>query len=180
MLILSRLKLRSKMILLLGLSALALVVAIGVAASVMRARMVDDRVSKLTAIVQSVRGLATALESKVAAHQMTREQALAQMRDDIHAIRFDGGTGYVAAQTVAGLTLMHGTNPSLEGKPTPIDAATGKTLATLANDALRNTDDGVITYMFPKPGQTQPLPKIAAARQIRPLEHGNLRRRIHR
>ena len=70
MLILSRLKLRSKMILLLGLSALALVVAIGVAASVMRARMVDDRVSKLTAIVQSVRGLATALESKVAAHQM--------------------------------------------------------------------------------------------------------------
>src|SRR5690349_21668971 len=135
--ILSRLKIRTKLALLLGLSALALVASISIASSVMHTRMINDRVNKLTALVQATRGLAVALEAKVTSRQLTREQALATMRDDIHAMRFDGTTGYLVAQTVDGVTLMHGTNPALEGKPTPVDAATGKSFATLVNDALR-------------------------------------------
>jgi methyl-accepting chemotaxis protein len=166
--ILSRLKLRTKLALLLGLSALALVVSIGVAASVMRTRMVDDRVAKLTAIVQSVRGLATALEAKVAARHMTRAEAEAQLREDIHAMRFDSGAGYAVAESDDGIVMMHGTNPSLEGKPSPVDPSTGKSFAVLALEALRNGDDGVISYMFHKPGQTQPLGKLSAVARFAP------------
>ena len=42
--LLSRLKVRIKLTLLLGLSALALVISVGAAASLMHARMVDDRI----------------------------------------------------------------------------------------------------------------------------------------
>ena len=50
---LRHLRLRTKMSLLLGLSALAIVVSIGAAASLMQQRMLDDRVDKLRAVVQS-------------------------------------------------------------------------------------------------------------------------------
>ena len=83
---LRHLRLRTKLTLLLGLSALALVVSIGAAASLMQQRMFDDRVDKLRAVVQSTIGIAQSLENRVTAHALTREQALAMLRDDIHAL----------------------------------------------------------------------------------------------
>ena len=51
--ILSHLKLRAKLTLLLGLSTLAVIVSIGAAASLMHQRMFDDRIAMLRAVVQS-------------------------------------------------------------------------------------------------------------------------------
>ncbi len=67
--ILSRFKLRAKLTLLLGLSALAVVLSIGAAAWLMHDRMFSDRIDKLRAVVQSTISIAQSLESRVAAHQ---------------------------------------------------------------------------------------------------------------
>src|SRR5208283_1246156 len=107
--LLSRLKLRTKLALLLGLSALAVVVSIGAAASLMHQRMFDDRIDKLRAVGQTVLGIAQSLEDQVAAHQMARDQALDQFRRAAHAIRFDAGFGYIVAQTLdTSIVLAHG------------------------------------------------------------------------
>ena len=95
--LLANLRLRTKLLLLLGLSLLSLVVSTGIVTSVMYHRMLDDRVDKLRAVVDSTRQLALGLEDQVAAHQLTREQALERLRADIHAIRFDNDTGYLDA-----------------------------------------------------------------------------------
>src|ERR1700761_3700217 len=97
MTLISNLRIRTKLTLLLALSALALIVSIGAAASLMHTRMINDRVDKLRAVVQSTIGMAQSLEARVVAHQLSREQALGLLRDDVHAIRFDGGSGYVFA-----------------------------------------------------------------------------------
>ena len=168
--ILSRLRLRTKLALLLGLSALGLVAAAGIGAVMLHNRMLADRAEKLHAIINSTVGIARMLEGRVAANTMTREQALEQMRDSIHAMRFDGGTGYVVAQSDAGATLMHGTNPAMEGKPAPIDAATGQSIAAITNDALRGRKSALIRYMFPKPGETTPTMKISAVGRFAPWD----------
>ena len=62
----------------------------------MHQRMFDDRIDKLRAVVQAAIGVAQSLQDQVAAHQITREQALAPFRDDVHAMRFDAGTGYLS------------------------------------------------------------------------------------
>src|SRR5271154_4134143 len=98
--LLSRLKLRTKLALLLGLSILAVVVSIGAAASLMYQRMFDDRIDKLHSMSQAVAGVAQSLEDQVAAHQMTHDQAVEQFRKAVHAIHFDAGVGYVVAQTL--------------------------------------------------------------------------------
>jgi methyl-accepting chemotaxis protein len=166
--ILARFKLRTKLTLLLGLSALGLVASIGVGASLTHRRMLTDRVEKLTGIVQSARGLAQSLEAEVQAHGITPDQAIAQLRKDIYAMRFDHGSGYVVVQTEGGVLVAHGANPGLEGQQTAIDSATGKTIGTLADEALHGSDHGVISYMYPKPGQERAQPKVSAVARFAP------------
>ena len=48
------------------------------------------------------------------------------LRDDIHAIRFDEGVGYVFVQTLDNIIVLHGTAPALEGKPSPAKDADGR------------------------------------------------------
>ena len=90
---------------------------------------------------------------------------------DIRAIRYDHGVGYMAVTDLqTGFVLMHGVNPALEGKPNPLDAATGKPISVPLFDAVRSADAGVTSYMFPKPGQTQPLRKVVAVAKFQPWD----------
>jgi len=168
--ILSRFNVRTKLALLLGLSALAVVISIGAAAWLMQGRMFGDRIDKLRAVVQSTISIAQSLESRVVARQLTREQALALLRDDVHALRFDDGGGYVYAQTLDNMVVLHGANPALEGKPAPANVTNenGRPITELIRDALRTSDTGVVTYSFPKPGQTELLPKLSYVARFAP------------
>jgi methyl-accepting chemotaxis protein len=168
--VLSRFKIRTKLTLLLGLSALAVVISIGAAASLMHQRMFDDRVDKLRAVVQSTISVAKSLESRVTARQLTREQALVLLGDDIHAMRFDQGGGYVVAQTLGNVIVLHGTVPALENKPSSAADENGILVTDLLKDTLGSTDDGVISYMFPKPGQTARQPKVAYVARFAPWD----------
>jgi methyl-accepting chemotaxis protein len=166
--ILSYLRLRTKLILLMGLSALALLAVIAIAASLVRQRMIEERIDKDRAVVQATLGIAQSLENRVTAQKLSREQALGMLRDDIHAMRFDGGVGYVYAQTLENIIVMHGSNAALEGKPSPATDADGRLLTDMIRDALRSADDGVLAYTFPKPGQTERISKISYAARFAP------------
>ena len=56
--VLGRLRVRTKLILLLGLTILALILSIGASSVLMEERMMADRIDKLRAIVQSAIGVA--------------------------------------------------------------------------------------------------------------------------
>jgi methyl-accepting chemotaxis protein len=166
--ILSHLKIRTKLTLLLGMSALALVASIGAAASLIHQRMFDDRVDKLRAVVQSTIAIAQSLEERVLAQAITRDQALALLRDDVHAMRFDAGTGYVFAQTLDNIFVLHGAAPALEGKPSQVVNEIGRPLTELIREALRNGESGTVSYMFPKPGQTERQQKVTYVARFAP------------
>lgn len=163
--LLRRLKVRTKLVLLLGLFTLALIVSIGAASSLMRQRMGDDRVDKLRAVVESAISIAQSLENRVTARQLTREQALAMLRDNLHAMRFDGGEGYVTVQADGPngqtIILVHGADPSREDKPSTAADSDGRPIGDLIHDALRGRNSGVISYLYPKPGQTVALRKVS-------------------
>ena len=166
--LLSRLSLRAKLASLLGLSALALIGVIAVATSLIRERIADERIDKDRAMVQATIGIAQSLENRVAAHSLTHDQAMDLMREDIHAMRFDQGAGYVYAQTLDNIIVLHGASPALEGNQSPATDADGTPLTTLIRAALRNTDDAVISYAYPKPGQTERRPKLSYVARFAP------------
>ena len=164
----SRLKLRTKLIVLLGLSVSGAIVSIVCGTITVRERMMEDRVDKLRAVVQSTVAIARGLETQVAAKTLTRDQAMAQLRDTVHMMRFDGGSGYIAISRMDGTVIAHGTNPALEGKVSTATDGTGRSLTSIEVDVLRNSDDGVVAYAFPRPGQSQPQPKVAYVTQFTP------------
>jgi methyl-accepting chemotaxis protein len=164
----TRLKLRTKLALLLCLSALAVIVSIAYGAATLRESMTNDRVEKLRAMVQSTVAIARGLEAQVASNALTREQAIDQLRNTIHLMRFDGGSGYIAVSTPDGMNVANGGNPSTEGKPSTAADSNGRSITSLEAEALRNGDTGVITYSFPRPGQTERIPKIAYIERFAP------------
>ncbi len=168
--VLSHLRLRTKLAILTGLSALAVIASIGLAASIMHQRLIDDRVDKLRAVVDTALGLAQSLDAQVAAHQVSREQAIGQFRNAVHAIRFDGGVGYLTAWTTDGIVVAHGTAPALEGKPTPVGDTSGRTVMQLGEAALHGGDSGVVSYAYPRPGKATPVPKLALAARFAPWQ----------
>ena len=142
--ILGNLTLRIKLIALLGLSVLAVAAAIGVSASVMRQRMDTDRVEKLHAVVQAGIGIAQGLEAQVESGRLTREQAAVQLREALHAIRFDGGAGYLTVQTPEGGIVVHGADPGRENRPSSAKDSDGRPISDLIRDALSRGNEGTI------------------------------------
>ncbi|HVC61675.1 MAG TPA: methyl-accepting chemotaxis protein [Acetobacteraceae bacterium] len=170
--ILSRLRLRTKFALLLGLSGLAVVASTALGASALHRRMIDDRTDKLRAVVDLSMGMGRELAADVTANRLTQDQAVARLRDELHAMRFDGGSGYVVVQVRqpdGGFNVLaNGANPSTEGKRSVAKDSNGRAIGDLISDALKGRDTGVISYMFPKPGQTVPLLKVSYVARFAP------------
>ena len=167
----SRLRLSAKIAILLGLSAVAMLAIAASGASTLHQRMMDDRADKLRAILDSSVSLAAGLEARVAAHEITRDEALDLFRRNVHSSRFDDGKGYLSVMNAqTGDVIMHGVNPSLEGKPSPIDPTSGQTISSLVLAAVQSSDQGMTSYWYPKPGQTEPLRKVAAVVRFRPWD----------
>jgi len=162
---LSRCKIRTKLILLLGLFGLGLVALACIDGAGLHQRMLQERIAKLQATVEMIAGYAAAQDRLVAAGQLTREQEMARLRDMAHAVRFDGGSGYLTLQSLEGIVLIHGTDPSREDKRSSATDAHGRPIIELIRDAVKTSETGTIAYMFPKPGQTQPQPKVAFVRR---------------
>ncbi len=165
--LLSHVRLRTRLTLLLGLFFLAVIVLIGLSASVMRQRMTEDRVDKLRAVVQTAIGIAERLDTDVAAGRLTKEQALDRLGDSIHGMRFDAGEGYIIVRRDA-VILLHGADPRMEGKPSSTADARGHPLADLINEALRDSNEGIVSYLFPKPGQAEPQSKVSYVARFAP------------
>jgi methyl-accepting chemotaxis protein len=168
--ILSRLRLRTKLLLLMGLSALALIASISAGASLMHGRMVNDRIDKVHAVVLAAMGFAQSLQAQVDAHQITQAQAEAAFRDQVHRVRFGAEDDYLLIQTFDGTVVMHGGDPSREGKPTASKDASGRSTGELIRDVLRTADGGVIWYRALKPGNQVPQAKVSYVARFAPWQ----------
>jgi len=167
---LNHLKLRTKLALLIGCFAIALIASTAIGASMMHQRMIGDRVDKLRAVVQSTMAIAQSLQNRVAAHELTRDEAYARFAADVHAIRFDGGDGYLTVQNLDGVVVLHATTPGMEGKKSPTKDQNGVWITDLVRNVLRNSSEGIITYPFPKAPGTPPLVKVVYVTRFDPWQ----------
>ncbi len=167
--ILSHLKFRTKLILLLGLFAVGLVATMGLNASTLHQRMLNDRIDKLKGIVDLAQSYAAALQQRVVAGQLTKDQQIASLRDAFYAMRFDNGDGYLFMETPDGTIIIHGTDKKREGKPTTTKDSRGRLLGELMQDVFKTSDVGTISYVTAKPGQTEPQPKISYISRYAPM-----------
>jgi methyl-accepting chemotaxis protein len=168
MMLLSRLKLRSKLALLFILAALGVVGSVGTGATMMHRRMLDDRIDKLRIAVDMTLSLARGLEADVEARKLTQQQALDQFVADIHVLRYDRDAGYIIVQREDDVILAHGMDPKREGQIGTAKDANGRTSGDQIRAALHDVDQAIISYGYPKPGETQEKEKFSIVARFAP------------
>src|SRR5579864_418527 len=165
----ARLKIKAKLGLLLGLSALALAVSIVAAASFLHQRMLADRIDKARSIVELVTGQAQALENLVRAGKLSREEALERFRTAVYGSWYDNHHDYVMTFFMDGVAIANGNAPDQQGTSRlAAKDSNGKPMVGSMIEVVKDADEGTTEYVFPKPGTKEPLPKLTYVIKFKP------------
>jgi len=167
--LLSRLKIRTKLASMVALSALTVCAIIALSASLSERRMLEDRIAQLHAATDMIIGLAQTLQDEVTAGKMTLAEAQAQFRQRGRKMTFNKGQGYPVVYAADTSIMLNGANPQLEGKITGATDSNGVVIAKAQIEAAqRSPEGGTATYLYPRPGQTVPVPKMVFVRGFAP------------
>jgi methyl-accepting chemotaxis protein len=152
-----------------ALSALTVCAIIGFSATLSQSRMLEDRIVQLRTAVDLLYGLAQSLQEDVAAGKMTLAEAQNQFRIRGKKMTFGNGQGYGVAYHPDSSLLLNAGNPQLEGKITGATDSNGVLIAKAQMDAAKSKPEGDITsYLYPRPGQSVAIKKIAYVRAFAP------------
>ena len=166
---LSSIKITTKLALLVGLSALALVALATMAASFQYQRMMEDRITVLRSVVETAHSTAGALEDQVSHGKLSHDEAVAKFREITHGMWYRNKTGYLSAFGMNGISIANAGAPAQEG--TDRSAAkdvNGKLLIGGMIELMNRQDEATYSYMYPKPGTTEPLSKLSFIKKFQP------------
>jgi methyl-accepting chemotaxis protein len=168
--LLSRFKIRTKLASMVVLAALTVLAIVGISAWLSRARMLEDRIVQMHTAVDLVYGLAETLQKEVAAGQMTVDEAKNKFRYLARRMTFNNGQGYPIAYNASDTSLMlNSANEKLEGKIVGAKDANGVMIADAQISAAHQKPEGNTTsYLYPRPGQTEPVRKVVFVRSFTP------------
>jgi methyl-accepting chemotaxis protein len=163
----NKIKIRSKLLIVLALSALSLIAAIMVSTSILHGRMVQDRVGKLRSVVELSYGLAQQLEAQVKSGKLTHDQAIERYKEDTQSMWYDDHHSYIAVGGLDGIWVINPAAPKVNGTRGTL-MPNGKYILDGLLETVGSADEGMSFYDYPKPGETENLPKMTFARKFAP------------
>ena len=121
-----------------------------------------------THLVQTAWGVLDFYGSQARAGRMTTEQAQDAARQAIKSLRY-GQNDYFWINDLHPRMIMHPTNAALDGKDlTDYKDPNGVRLFTRMVEVCTSRGEGLVEYLWPKPGSTEPEPKISFVKLYRP------------
>ncbi|MCK1541719.1 cache domain-containing protein [Bradyrhizobium sp. 147] len=167
--LLSHLKIRTKLASMVCLAALTVTAIIGVSAVLSKSRMMEDRVQQMRTAVELLHNYAQSLQDEVTAGKLTQAEAKSLFHQRGRRMSFNGGQGYPVVYNQDTSLVVNGANQQLEGKITGAKDSNGVLIADAIIRAGTDTAQGGVTsYLYPRPGQTEPVRKTVFARRFAP------------
>ncbi|MBW1644758.1 MAG: methyl-accepting chemotaxis protein [Deltaproteobacteria bacterium] len=101
--------------------------------------------------------------------EMTPEELAAGIRELVRTARFDGGN-YLWINDLQPKMIMHPIKPQLDGRDlSKLADPAGTYLFNEMVKVCRERGEGMVSYLWAKPGETEAKPKISYVRLFRPL-----------
>lgn len=120
-----------------------------------------SRVTTLRGVVQSALAIASASESEVRSGHLTEQQAKDRTLSAIRAMRYFGDE-YLWVNDMQARIVMHPIKPELDGKDASgMTDPNGKHLFVEFVKTVGAHGSGVVSYEWPKPGSSTPVPKLS-------------------
>lgn len=134
----------------------------------MKQEMLEDRKVKTRHLVEVAHGIIAAYGATADAGQMTADDAKRYALLALKGLRY-GGTEYFWVNDMVPNVVMHPIKTELDGKDvSDFKDPNGKALFVAFVDTVRRDGEGFVDYMWPKPGLTQPVPKISYVKGYAP------------
>jgi methyl-accepting chemotaxis protein len=165
--IVNKVRIRTKLLLVLILTGVSLATAIGAATSILHERMIQDRIAKLRAVVELASEQAQFLDAQVKAGKLPLEAAMARFKEFGRAMWFDDHRAYVGIVTLDGLWFMNAAVPKIEGTA-GTKMPNGRYILEDFIDVVKTRDEGMTVYDYPKPGTTESSPKLTFVKKFAP------------
>ncbi len=163
----NKIRIRTKLFLVLLLTALSLAAAIWAATSFLHERMLQDRIAKLRSLVEMAHEQAQVLDAEVKSGRLSRDEALARFKQSANGMWFDHHTAYVGMFNTDGIYFALPGAPKIEGSRGS-KMADGRYITAAIRAAMTQGDEGLAVYDYPKPGATELLPKMTYAKLFGP------------
>lgn len=108
---------------------------------------------------------------KQQAGELTEDQAKKEAADRVRDLRYDGGNGYFWIDTVDGNNVVLRGRKDVEGKNRfNAKDSNGYPFIQEINKAAQQAGGGFTRWTFPKPGETEPLPKYGYSIEFKPYQ----------
>jgi methyl-accepting chemotaxis protein len=163
----NKIRIRTKLLLVLALTAASLAAAIWAATSILHERMLQDRIAKVKATTEMAYEQASLFESQAAAGKMTRDEAIARFKESGRGMWFDSHKSYVTVASMEGLHMLNPAVPKIEGTRGN-KMADGRYVLEAQLDVVKNSDEGLTFYDYPKPGETVATSKMVYVKKFSP------------
>ena len=125
------------------------------------AQIQNGRIELLRSIGQSAQAIAASYEREQQAGHLTQAEAQHSAAQAIGALRYFGEE-YVWINDMHPTMVMHPMKPSLDGTDiTELKDPNGKRLFVSAVEAVRANGSGMVDYLWPRPGASEPVPKLS-------------------
>ncbi len=131
--------------------------------------LLDAHKKKIKAITESAFELAKKYYDEYKSGKLTEEEAKKLALSSIDGLRYDGGTGYIFINNSKGAILCH-----------PNKKLIGRSLYNLEDEngvkfmqeliKVSKKGGGFVKYMWPKPGEEKPQPKLSYALYFEPWD----------
>src|SRR5450756_1685883 len=162
---LTNLTITPKLGILVGVTLFGLCIAGALAGYLMQREMLSARTEQIHAIVEMARNMAAGLQKQVDAGELTKEAAIAEFGRRANTMTFDHGDGYLFGSTMDGVSVLS-PDPKQIGQ-NRIDVVTnGRPIGREWRDNVAAKGEYTMYFDYMKPGQTQPIRKIAYAAAI--------------
>ncbi|AVT02930.1 methyl-accepting chemotaxis protein [Paracidovorax avenae] len=165
---LARMGIARRLGLLIGCALLGIALITAVLLASERTLIMEERQAGVRQTVEVAHSLVARYHALAAEGKVTDAQARQMAMDALRAMRYSGSE-YLWINDMGPVMLMHPIRPELEGKNLAANQdPTGKHLFVAFVDMVRQSGAGFVPYLWPKPGATEPVPKISYVKGFAP------------
>ncbi len=154
--------------LLMGIAIAGAVVLAVLSLEAKRSAMFEEKRLATKHVVEVAHGVVAGYHAQIATGRLTDEQARSAAMATLKTLRYEGQE-YFWINDMAPKMVMHPFKPELDGKPLgEFKDPAGKHLFVAFVDEVKQNKAGFVSYLWPKPGASEPVAKISYVQGFEP------------
>jgi methyl-accepting chemotaxis protein len=168
MLNLRQLPIKHKLWLLTTVTILGLLIITAIALNIYRKDLMNEKVTQTRVLVEAAHSIITDQHARAEKGEIELQEAQSRAAENIKGLRYDSSNYFWINDTDARI-VMHPIKPQLDGKDmSSFTDPDGKQIFSEFAAIAKRNGEGVVPYLWPKPGSDTPIQKISYVKGFKP------------